>query len=248
MNDDSNLPEDANDLAAEYALGVLVGVDLHWARKLVQTDDRFRDEVARWSGRLAPLLDEIEPAAPPATVWQGIERRLGGGPDRENVVQLRRRADRWRGIATAMTALAACLALFIALRPLPPSLAVPIPASAQRSVPVQPLLAMLGNGESGTKVVATWDPAAQRLILAVTGPMPSDPRHAHELWVIPPGGRPRSLGTMGTSKQMHMQLADALAKLLQQGATIAISVEPPGGSPTGAPTGPVVASGSLKQT
>jgi anti-sigma-K factor RskA len=33
--------------------------------------------------------------------------------------------------------------------------------------------------------------------------------------------------------------------LLQQGATIAISVEPRGGSPTGAPTGPVIASGSL---
>lgn len=249
MNDDSNLPEDTNDLAAEYALGVLVGVDLQRARKLMQTDDLFRDEVARWSGRLAPLLADVEPAAPPPSVWQEIERQLGGGPDRENVVQLRRRADRWRGIATAMTALAACLALFIGLRPLPPSPApVPIPASAQRPAEVLPLLAMLGNGESGTKVVATWDPAAQRLILAVTGPMPSDPHHAHELWVIPPGGKPRSLGTMGPSKQMHMELADAIAKLLQQGATIAISVEPPGGSPTGAPTGPVVASGSLKQT
>ena len=50
MNDDSNLPEDANELAAEYALGVLTGGDLHWARKMVQTDGRFRDEVARWSG------------------------------------------------------------------------------------------------------------------------------------------------------------------------------------------------------
>ena len=46
---------------------------------------------------------------------------------------------------------------------------------------------------------------------------------------------------------MHMRLADTVAKLLQQGATIAISVEPPGGSPTGAPTGPVVASGSLSE-
>jgi anti-sigma-K factor RskA len=52
---------------------------------------------------------------------------------------------------------------------------------------------------------------------------------------------------MGAGKQMHMRLADALAELLQQGATIAISVEPPGGSPTGKPTGPVVASGSLEQ-
>jgi anti-sigma-K factor RskA len=63
--------------------------------------------------------------------------------------------------------------------------------------------------------------------------------------VIPADGKPRSLGTMGDSKMTHMQLADAIAQLLQQGATIAISVEPPGGSPTGAPTGPVVAAGAL---
>jgi anti-sigma-K factor RskA len=82
-------------------------------------------------------------------------------------------------------------------------------------------------------------------VLAVAGDMPADPAHAHQLWVIPSGGKPRSLGTMPSTKKMHMQLADALARLLQQGATIAISVEPPGGSRTGAPTGPVVVSGSL---
>jgi anti-sigma-K factor RskA len=63
--------------------------------------------------------------------------------------------------------------------------------------------------------------------------------------VIPAGGKPRSLGTMGDSKQMHMRLADAIASLMESGATVAISVEPPGGSPTGSPTGPVIASGSL---
>ena len=84
-------------------------------------------------------------------------------------------------------------------------------------------------------------------MLAVAGDMPADPSHAHELWVIPEGGKPHSLGTMARGRQMHMRLADALAQLLQQGATIAISVEPPGGSPTGAPTGPVVASGALGQ-
>ena len=95
------------------------------------------------------------------------------------------------------------------------------------------------------KVVASWDPAARQLVLAVAGDMPADAAHAHELWVIPPDGKPRSLGTMSSTRKMHMRLADALASLLQQGATIAISVEPPGGSPTGQPTGPVVASGSL---
>lgn len=241
MSGDHIMPDEAENLAAEYALGVLSGDELRRALELARTDAGFREEVARWSGRLAPMLDEVEEAAPPAAAWAGIEQRLDRSADDGNVVELRRRVHQWRGIAAAMSALAACLAIFVVVRPLPPT---PAPTRVERPA-AAPLLAMLGSDQQGTKVVASWDPEEQRLVLAVTGAMPSDPSHAHELWVIPQGGKPRSLGTMGTSKQMHMELADALASLLQQGATIAISVEPPGGSPTGAPTGPVVASGAL---
>lgn len=242
MSDERTIPDELNDLAAEYALGLLTGDDLRRARELERTDAGFREEVARWSGRLAPMLDEVKDAVPPASAWTGIQQRLGISHDSGNVLQLRRRVHQWRGIAAAMSALAACLAIFIVLRP---ASRAPAPVEIQRSAAAAPLLAMLGSDQQGTQVVATWDPGAKRLVLAVTGDMPSDSRHSHELWVIPPGGQPRSLGTMGTARQSHMQLANALAQLLQQGATIAISVEPPGGSPTGAPTGPVVASGAL---
>jgi anti-sigma-K factor RskA len=242
MSDQRDIPDETSDLAAEYALGVLTGEDLRRARVLVRSDPRFRGEVARWSARLAPMLDEIDTAVPPRNVWDSIQGRIVEEADGGNVVQLRRRVGQWRGIAAAMSALAACLAVFIVVRPPSPA---PVPVEVQRPTSAPPMLAMLGNDGQGTKVVASWDPDRQRLVLAVTGDMPSDPRHSHELWVIPAGGKPRSLGTMGSAKQMHMQLADALAQLLQQGATIAISVEPAGGSPTGAPTGPVVASGAL---
>ena len=108
------------------------------------------------------------------------------------------------------------------------------------------MVAMLGADQTGMKVVASWDPAARQLVLAVPGNMPPATHASHELWVIPSDGKPRSLGVMPAGRQMHMKLADALAKLLQEGATIAISVEPRGGSPTGKPTGPVVAAGSLQ--
>jgi anti-sigma-K factor RskA len=243
MTDDRNILDETSDLAAEYALGVLSGDELRRARELARTDAEFRAQVARWSGRLAPMLDDIEPVAPPDSAWAGIQDRLGRSGERGNVVQLRRRMQQWRGIAAAMTALAACLAIVLVTGLPRPGVA---PAEVQQPA-AAPLVAMLGDQDRRMKVVASWDPAARQLVLAVAGDMPADARHSHELWVIPPNGKPRSLGTMGGGKQMHMRLADALAQLLRQGATIAISVEPPGGSPTGAPTGPVVASGALSQ-
>ena len=106
------------------------------------------------------------------------------------------------------------------------------------------MVAMLSDEQKQMRVVASWNPGARQLVLAVAGEMPDDPAHAHEVWIIPPDGKPRSLGTMSRPR-VHMQLADALASLMENGATIAISAEPPGGSRTGAPTGPMLVSGEL---
>ena len=235
MTDDRS--EDRRRLAAEYALGALEGAELKEAQALASSDREFREEVARWSGRMAPLLDEIAPVAPPDSVWRRIEARLG--PANDNVTVLQRRIGLWRGIAAGAMALAASLAIVLVMQP--QSVAPTAPPAGP------PMVAMLGDRQEPMKVVASWDPGTRQLVLAVPADMPADPGHAHELWVIPADGKPRSLGAMPAGKRMHMRLADALAQLLQQGATIAISVEPAGGSPTGAPTGPVVASGALSR-
>lgn len=228
-------------LAAEHALRVLGGDESRAAAVLEASDALFAIDVARWRGRLAPLLGEVADARPPASLWTRIDRATPA-PDAANVIFLRRSVARWRMAAAGMTALAAAFGLVLLQQPRVPS----APIAIQR-VAAPPMVAMLGDSDKNMKVVASWDPAARQLVLAVAGDMPADPVHAHELWVIPEDGKPRSLGTMPSTKQMHMRLADTLARLLQQGATIAISVEPPGGSPTGQPTGPVVASGSLDQ-
>jgi anti-sigma-K factor RskA len=107
---------------------------------------------------------------------------------------------------------------------------------------------MVGEDQDQMMVVANWDPKQRRLVLAVAGDMPADRGKSHELWVVPGDGTPRSLGVMPAGKKMHMELAEQIAELLRQGSTIAISVEPPGGSPTGSPTGPVMWSGKLERT
>ena len=230
------MTDDHKELAGEYALGVLTGGELRRARALLRTDEAFRAEVAYWTGRLAPMLDHISMAAPPAALWYRIDGALPAAPDATNVVQLGRRVALWRGVSAAMTAVAAALALLLLFR---------LDAIQPQLGP--PMVAMLGDQQQQMRVVASWNPTGRQLVLAAAGAMPAAPKHSHELWIIPSGGKPRSLGTM-PGKQMHMQLADALADLMREGATIAITVEPPGGSPTGNPTGPIVASGKLENT
>jgi len=230
---DKREPDERATLAAEQALRLLSGAD----RAAAATDPNFADDVARWRGRLAPLAAEVDSVAPPASVWARIEAAIT--PPQSNVVILKQRLNVWRGIAGGATALAATLAGVLLLQPraaAPPAIVQPAGT---------PMVAMLGDEQKQMKVMASWDPAGRQLVLVVAGDMPADPAHAHELWVIPAGGKPRSLGTMGGAKQSHMRLADALATLMENGATVAISVEPPGGSPTGSPTGPVIASGAL---
>lgn len=229
-------------LAGEYALGLLEGPDLAEARRAWAADGEFRRLAEDWTWRLAPLLDEVDEQSAPANLWPKIDRLVG---ERiriralENQVKWSRRAN--VGLLAAAAALAGFLFLQprIIQQPLPAPAAQPTPAAAP-----SPMVAMLGD-DTGTKIVANWDPAQRRLVLAIAGDMPADPAHSHELWVIPEGQKPISLGTMGNKPMSRMEFANALALLLQQGATIAITVEPPGGSPSGDPTGPVIASGTL---
>lgn len=241
MSGDRTEMDDGNVLAGEYALGVLTGEELRRARELEASDPSFRTAVERWTGRFASFLADADPVQPPQQLWTRIAGSIGPESAPGNVVALQRKLNFWRGSAIGMTGLAASLAIFLLSRPPAP---VRAPAPTVQN-PATPMVAVLGD-EQETKVVASWDPDRRQLILAVAGKLSGDPAHSHELWVIPTGGKPVSLGTLSGADQSHVKLAEALAQLLRDGATIAISVEPRGGSPTGAPTGPVVASGPLK--
>jgi anti-sigma-K factor RskA len=239
---DPALTQEQHDLAAEYALGLLEGEELARARTMVRRDPEFRRTVGHWLGRYATLLDEVAPVQPPARVWAAVERQISSLKiANDNHRALRRQLRTWRAVAAGITAVAASLVVALITRQAPVA-----PPGVERSVAPPPLLALLGEGQNKAALIASWDPASRNLVVGAAETLTSDATHSHELWVIPADGKPRSLGTMPEGPRMYARLSEAVAGQLHEGATLAISLEPQGGSPTGSPTGPVIFSGKLE--
>jgi anti-sigma-K factor RskA len=234
--------EELDRLAGEYALGLLEGEELAQAVRLLAGDGDFRARVARWSGRFAPLLEEVEAESPPPGLWARVERAIAPAaitaqPQGSNVVMLRRKVNLWRGYSAAATALAASLALFLVTRP-----DAPVPAPRKTG---EALVAMMSAEGSAAKLVATFDPARNSLIVTPTAGIQAVAGHAHELWLIPADGKPRSMGMVVPGAPHRMAVPEPMMAEMKADVTLALSVEPAGGSPSGSPTGPVIASGKL---
>ena len=91
--------------------------------------------------------------------------------------------------------------------------------------------------------IATYEPVRRRMVVAPTRVLPSD-GHAHELWIIPEGGQAVSAGLLSPEPKA-MDLEGDLLRMANAGATLAVTLEPPGGAPEGVATGPVIAKGAL---
>ena len=73
----------------------------------------------------------------------------------------------------------------------------------------------------------------------------ADPTRVPELWLIPSGGKPLPLGVLLADRPTQIAIPAAIADQVKRGAALAISLEPPGGSPASQPSGPVIGSGTL---
>ncbi len=241
MTDEPELSGDDR-LAAELALRLLDGAELAEAERRQREDPVFAAAVADWEMRLIPLAEGIRPETPDPGLWERIAARVADGPAETATIHiLRRKANLWRAYSAAVTAIAAALALVIGLESARQDPVIQVPAPA---APAATLVASLAAEGGPAAVVISYDPDTQSLIAtpAVLNPAAG---HDHELWVIAGAGPPRSLGLVAAGKPQRIALPPALLKSVGPEATLAVSVEPEGGSPTGQPTGPVIASGQL---
>jgi anti-sigma-K factor RskA len=223
----------ADALAAEYVAGTLRGPARHRFEALLAGHPGLRAAVRSWQARLMPLTGVVRPETPPARVWQGIERRLWPVAAAPSLRWWKRLA-LWRAASALATVAAVSFAVLLASPP---------PARA----PVLVVLQATGaEGQFGSSFVASVSGDGRALVTQPVQPVALTADRVLELWSVPPQGAPTSLGLIKANGTTVLQRDRLPATLLRGGtAALAVSVEPPGGSPTGAPTGPVVYAGKL---
>jgi anti-sigma-K factor RskA len=206
-------PEEADLLAAEYALGALEAAERAAAEARLAADPAFAAAVAAWAARLAPL-DAAYRAVEAPDLLPAIERRLFAG------APVRRGRDRLAGAIAGLAVVAGLAVAAVLLGP-----AEPPPRTATLS------------GETAIAFAAAFD--GRMLTLRRIAGGAAGAGHDHQLWLIAGGAAPVSLGLF-----RGLTLARPLAAI-PPGALLAVSLEPAGGSPTGAPTGPLLATGTF---
>ncbi|HEU5296432.1 MAG TPA: anti-sigma factor [Burkholderiaceae bacterium] len=227
-------PELADALAAQYVTGTLRGRARQRFEALLGAHATLRAAVRRWQDRLIPLTAVLAPQTPPLRVWQNVERTLW--PQLATVAPpWWQRLAFWRGASGAASVAALALAVLLAM---PGEQAPPI------------VIVLQGTGDAaqppGT-FVASFSADGRSLVTRPLQPVAVQSDRVLELWAVPPQGTPRSLGLISGNGVTVIARDKLPQNVLEQANTsaLAVSVEPPGGSPTGAPTGPVVFAGKL---
>lgn len=238
-------------LAAEYALGVLEGPERRTAEDLLARDAGFAAAVTRWRSEIYPLVETPAAVAPPADLWRRIDAELSPKPARvparSEKPDLWSSLAFWRGLSFATAGAAAVFAaLLVSPQPVTAP-AVQADATLQPAV-VGPMAAAPVMMEGGAALLAAaYDPSHRQFIVTPTGRYELQSSQVLELWIIVGDKAPRSLGVIDAANPRAYALPQDVRADLAAGATLAVSIEPTGGSPTGSPTGAVVASGKLTQ-
>ncbi|MBZ9737078.1 anti-sigma factor [Mesorhizobium sp. CA18] len=232
---EDNGPERGGDdlLAAEYVLGVLAADERQIASRRIDAEASFARLVDAWEAHFAPMAAAYAAVEPPASVKVAIDRRLfASSASTAPSGGLWASLAFWRGLAAAAVA---ALAVYVAL----PYVNQPVQPPETR------LVASLAADNSNVKYLAVYDAARHEVGLSLV----SGDRGAgkdFELWMIEGKNAPVSMGVIPAGPTARMAVTPAVQQKLAQGAVLAVSLEPSGGSPTGQPTGPVVAAGDLK--
>ncbi len=243
------MSDDNTTRAGLYVLGLMNQSETDRLEADLAGDAELREEVVFWQSRFAPLAATIEPVAPPADLWTRIEQRVEGlqlarGSERQSAVAQMQddmrsleRSRRWaRGLAVGFgglfaAATAAAVVFFLETTNLEVEL-------AQRDAQIATYVAVLSD-ESNAPLLLLEARQDGSLRATPLGDLAAPDEQTLELWtLLDPAQGPISLGPLQAEAATFIPAAQLPGTEPNQ--LFEVSLEPPGGSPTGRPTGPVL--------
>lgn len=233
---DYGRPALADPLAAAYAAGTLRGAARRRFETLLPAHPGLRAATQAWQARLMPLTTTLPGEPPPTQVWTRVLARIDGPASAAAATPeprsgLGARLAFWRTLSAFASVAAITFALLLAS-----------PTAVQP--PIIIVLSGTGAGAGGTTAasfVASVSGDGRALVTRPLVNVALRPDRALELWALPKDGAPRSLGLISASGATVV----TKGKVLDGAEGLAVTLEPPGGSPSGAPTGPVLYAGKL---
>lgn len=222
-------------LAAEFALGLLTESELQTAQRRMAEDMAFAALVLAWQERLAAMTDGLTPVMAPARAKLAIQRALGHAHEPLSEVP-RIRTDRSRrssrdGGGWLRWLMGAVVAGIVA------AALIVIPNLREDRNTAVEYAADLVSAPAGLQITARL--AGQELQLELAEGTAAEGRDLELWWIAAEGAAPVSLGVLPRAGRASITLPEGLTPA--QGVQLALSDEPQGGSPTGAPTGEVLA-------
>lgn len=246
---DDHTPE--ADVAGEFVLGVLDAAAREAVKRRLRDDAALAADVQRWENRLSPLFDEIVGVVVPERIWASIREAIRFGTPRSSTSASPTTsggwwdsAGFWRGVSGLAVAASIALAVALGTRVPPAPVAVPEPAPTPMPTTAVPMAATLAGDDGRPGFVAALDPQVRRLTVTPLADPPANDR-VQELWIIPKGGRPVSLGLLDPRRTQAHSLDESLLRHFGDEALLAVTLEPLGGAPGGIPSGPVIAKGQV---
>ncbi|MET3914845.1 anti-sigma-K factor RskA [Variovorax sp. OAS795] len=238
-------PELLDLLAASHALGTLRGGARRRFETLAREQAPVRAAALVWQGRLAGMTELQSPVVPDAAVWTRIRNMIDAEQAQLAVARQRnatsaaappqggwlRSLALWRGAAAA-GALATVMAVVTGLN---------LRDQLQNAPAIQ-YVAVLSDDKASASMLVTFDPRKRQLVLQRVGSYDEGADKSLQLWALPPGGAPRSLGVLDHAPALRLPASESDVRV----PALAISLEPKGGVPSErGPTGPVLFKGPL---
>ncbi|NWD27837.1 MULTISPECIES: anti-sigma factor [Pseudomonas] len=217
-----------DELASEYVLGTLPAEQRAEVEQRLATDPGLRAAVDAWEQRLLPLTEQADPVTPSVNLWRRIERSLGHSASEDSPVSWWNRLSLWRGLAGAGLAASLVLATLLLTQTatINPTAYVVVLVAPQSQAP-------------GWVIQASNTQEIQLIPLGIME-VPAD--KTLQFWTKGEDWQgPVSLGLVKPGQSLSVPL-DKLPPLAPN-QLFELTLENPGGSKTGKPTGPIQAIG-----